>query len=888
MTFDPYEFFGLYLDYNQLQFQAWKNGGWKDQLKWTNGNASGYDGLIFSIEGDYPEEFIPVEHNPVTVYFDSTFSGMPISAIDLGCSVPYYADADTDPDVAYQLSLVTMPRSDGTLLYYAQAASGDIKSGEMERVTGTAFYKVDLTDKYTKIVFSSMELTSLEDNARHKRGGSTKVLTIPTDIENPCFVADPNDNIVYNENFLGGFRQGYWTSYSESGYVRNPAAGKGRTVVDIPSGTYTEKEGYVYFNSDFYDYYSDFEVAGYNRDNYPLLFNARGDIDTNRYRTWYQYRILDTALSDRYSSQSAIPLYIGQFQPTWDGLYNEYASIADVFPLYGYADNADRFLSVNNAHGDVNGNGAEGEYHAGTGLFAYAAQGLVGTSLSGETLMSKGSGALPLFDKSFLNGNNSLSTVVGRVFEDVSFPFQKQTDEYGIDYWVFDSAETTVQIEKDGSQYFLNEVDESQRSKFKNVTSSGTYGGVGSANEYEYGFFPFNSGSTDNKGDTYNFGFGVKLDIDFALTKSGTLFGTNGERVPITFHIRGDDDIWVFIDGKLVLDVGGDHGEVEGTINFADKVATVSKVKSSWGSSTSGTDVQNSFSLDPGTDHVMTIFYLERGMWGSNLMMDFNFPFELPQPELYNLTVTEEIYGEAPRTDEFTFTIYIDNTDYDLPTEYEVVGSRFGDGEKIVFEPLYRPQSLEDMSGGALVATFTLGHEERITIKGFPDYTEYEIVQSGGIPKYETKVNGTLKADRTASGKFAGADRQEDFANGYYSDPDPTFPPPLPWPKPDPEPTPDPDPDPTPDPEPDPEPTPDPEPEPEPAPEPEPTPDPEPGEDIPDPETPLDGDVEIEEPETPLDGTPDTGDTRLTILWGAVGVTAAGCVVAILRKKREE
>ncbi|MBQ5514913.1 MAG: fibro-slime domain-containing protein, partial [Oscillospiraceae bacterium] len=215
--------------------------------------------------------------------------------------------------------------------------------------------------------------------------------------------------------------------------------------------------------------------------------------------------------------------------------------------------------------------------------------------------------------------------------------------------------------------------------------------------------------------------------------------------MPITFHIRGDDDIWVFIDGKLVLDAGGDHGEVEGTINFADKVATVSKVKSSWGSSTSGTDVQNSFSLDPGTDHVMTIFYLERGMWGSNLMMDFNFPFELPQPELYNLTVTEEIYGEAPRTDEFTFTIYIDNTDYDLPTEYEVVGSRFGDGEKIVFEPLYRPQSLEDMSGGALVATFTLGHEERITIKGFPDHTEYEIVQSGGIPKYETKVNGTLK-----------------------------------------------------------------------------------------------------------------------------------------------
>ena len=169
VTFDPYEFFGLYLDYNQLQFQAWKNGGWKAQLKWTNGNASGYDGLIFSIEGDYPEEFIPVEHNPVTVYFDSTFSGMPISAIDLG-----------------------------------------------ERVTGTAFYKVDLTDKYTKIVFSSMELTSLEDNARHKRGGSTKVLTIPTDIENPCFVADPNDNIVYNENFLGGFRQGKRGTYTST------------------------------------------------------------------------------------------------------------------------------------------------------------------------------------------------------------------------------------------------------------------------------------------------------------------------------------------------------------------------------------------------------------------------------------------------------------------------------------------------------------------------------------------------------------------------------------------------------------------------------------------------------------------------------------------------
>ena len=731
------------MNYERLQFQHYEGEEWKEQYEIYCGNAFKYDGKLFYVEYDWvhtpPVEFDPNEGNYETryIYFDAAFSSMPINSCQDAASSDYYYDYQ------WETNRTLIPNGNDGIIYYAIFTDGGTaKYGEMERIGESNIYRTPIAYgvNYTKIIFSGSDFGYQyyyeEPMPNYQRGGSTLAETIP-EIENPIFVADPHDPIIYYENFLGG----------------------------------------------------------YNRDNYPL--NDGNPVDGNKYRSWYQFRIFDTALSAKYQAADTIPLYVGQFQPDWrDNEDDEYGygypyySIADAFMLYGYVDNADKFLSVNNAIADADGKGTEGNYHygAGSGHYAYAAQGLVSAELSNDNLAVKGGSAvMPLFDKSFLRGGNTYKAILGGVYEDVAFPFAKKTDENGVDHWHFDSSETTVELKRDGSSYFLDEVTgDSQKAKFRNLDASSTYEGT-SCNDNEYGFFPFNGGATANRGDTYNFGFGARIDFDFTLAEDGMLTGTNGEREPITFTFRGDDDLWVFVDGKLILDVGGDHGEVTGTINFKDMKSTVSKVKSSWGSTASGENVETAFELTgANTDtHKMTIFYLERGMWGSNIAIDFNFPKEeTPAPATYDLTVTEEIYGEAPRTDEFTFTVTIANPDYDLPTEYEVIGSRYDRGATIVFEPVSNdsPNSAGGGSGeAALKATFTLGHDETVTIKGLPDGTEYNLIQSGGDSRYETKVNGTLKGDRTATGTFDGDNVTVAFANGYTTS-TPTPPPPPPSP----------------------------------------------------------------------------------------------------------
>lgn len=88
-----------------------------------------------------------------------------------------------------------------------------------------------------------------------------------------------------------------------------------------------------------------------------------------------------------------------------------------------------------------------------------------------------------------------------------------------------------------------------------------------------YGYFPFNETATGGKASTYNYGFGTKLQMDFTLTDDGKVETTvNGkkEKTSIKFFFSGDDDVWVFIDGQLALDVGGTHGKVSGLLEFGE------------------------------------------------------------------------------------------------------------------------------------------------------------------------------------------------------------------------------------------------------------------------------------------------------------------------------
>ena len=168
------------------------------------------------------------------------------------------------------------------------------------------------------------------------------------------------------------------------------------------------------------------------------------------------------------------------------------------------------------------------------------------------------------------------------VYKEVSFPFTqdevfKESDatnanEKGVKYWYFDSEKTTLYLKNDPDNggYFLQKQN-ALESKSKNLKSDSTP--VEVKNEkgepvYTYGFFPFNSGASENQASTYNYGFGAKLQFQFTLTSDGTVKDDNNNNIPIKFFFSGDDDVWVYIDGELALDVGGDHGKASGLLEF--------------------------------------------------------------------------------------------------------------------------------------------------------------------------------------------------------------------------------------------------------------------------------------------------------------------------------
>lgn len=220
-------------------------------------------------------------------------------------------------------------------------------------------------------------------------------------------------------------------------------------------------------------------------------------------------------------------------------------------------------------------------------------------------------------------------------------------------------------------------------------------------------------------------------------------------------------------------------------------------------------------------------------------------PTPTPKPVLYTLTVTEEIYGEAPRTDEFSFILEFSHPAADIPTSYEIEGSRFPNGGVIEFEPVTNDSADSAGTGSGtptIRAEFTLGHLQEIKIKGLLDGTVIRIVQTGGDSRYETKIDGTLDPTRTADRAVEHADVKVDYANGYYSDPEPD---------------------------------PAPEPEPEPTPEPEPEPVAGDGQGNGDSET---GELDIEDEDTPLDNAPNTGDSESNVIWISI---AALCIFAI-------
>lgn len=629
-----------------------------------------------------------------TIYFDATLSS--------------YSYAN-DPDIHQS----PMP-DDGKPMYcFLTGSDGStVKTVTMDEVTDPAadrkLWSCTIPEgTYTAVQFSATD----NQNAPAKDNKTRKYSTaeIPPALQEPCFFADDGDPSAYTGG-EGVNRDGYW---GEKASVRDAESGKNATVVDIDnSGTFTQQKDTKYITSTLYDYYTDYELNGLNRDSAPT-------VDSGSQRGFVTFEQFDRALSSAYSKSGNVkyPLYTGHFEPTSGALF---ATVAGGMNLCGWGDpNGDpaqralynTFMAVNNSA--YNDKGDRLTDDSNNYVYDRTFQGLVEDHTSDSTanglplLRTKDPNTTkvlvdPHFNEDFLQGDNSFNTVLGKVYKDVSFPFTKDAvfksgdtsdPEQYANYWYYDSSKASLYLKQDqtNGKYYL----ESHKDNGKPTTHDKSKN-INPSSGATHGFFPFNETVPSNANAAqYNYGFGAKLQFDFTLTDDGQVVAGNDSntKVPIKFFFSGDDDVWVYIDGKLVLDVGGAHGKASGLLEFGkDNTVTpyVSSNKNTDNDNTMAytTDANNKtvyFNQNPikftkttdkptqldknRTTHTLTMFYMERGMWDSNMAVAFNFPDsnELQVEKEVNVDkVNEEFKGLFTAKDQKLFTFTLQN----LATHY--------------------------------------------------------------------------------------------------------------------------------------------------------------------------------------------------------------------------
>ena len=615
------------------------------------------------------------------VYFDATFSWL-----------SYENEKNETHNGAIGCG---MPTNDGKLWCYLTGdGKAPITKQEMKRLKDTNIWYYEVPEGYTKIRFASW---AVENEKAADNGDGTVMMDIPADLSEPCFFADASDDVIYN----GGIRGGYW---AEKGTPRDAKEGKKLTddVVDISKATFKEEANTKYVSSTLYDYYTDYELNGNNRDKYNSEYYTPGKGgDFASQRSWVVFRQFDRALSDYYSNCNAqYPIYTGHFQPTYLDWGIKFETISSELNLFGF--NLRRFMAINNSTINEDGSGTR---------YDYAYQGLVQdhTSTSdatGEPLLKDTKEDTkvvePHFNKEFLSGTNSKNAKLGDVYNNVAFPFTKKQifdEDKGVDYWYFDSQDTTLYLKQDSDtkQYFLKSSTEN-RERSRNLDSDSAQKTItkNGQNVSSYGYFPFNETATVGRASTYNYGFGTKLQMDFTLTDDGMVEADKADgKTSIKFFFSGDDDVWVFIDGQLALDVGGAHGKVSGLLEFGKKeeegkeknsvTAYVSKVKKGGTPESNqngspaktvkynGEDINfyaqgTTLTFDKGQKHTLTMYYMERGMWESNMAVAFNFPDnnELQVQKEVDLTnVTDDDFKKCFTGQKiFNFTIQNQATHY--------------------------------------------------------------------------------------------------------------------------------------------------------------------------------------------------------------------------------
>lgn len=436
-----------------------------------------------------------------------------------------------------------------------------------------------------------------------------------------------------------------WNYSAEwSVYSGNPPTPAKKVYDAVASDSIKNRSDLYTINTTFYDYYTDNEVNNGWRKYSQIDSNKGTSYESHGKNGAGQadpYVKLNNALSN-YAKTNGVkrPLYFGVFYNVEDSTDTEPSRVdgfgASMFNFSNWVNNSSRLDGYNNSVVGLSGRTLTSDkkirYYNNDGTNAADHE-----TDDGATM--------PLFDAGWLTKNN-FATIVNS-----EFPMRKTTKN-DVPYYEFDSAsKDAVWFSGYGSDTLT--MNYGNKATDWVYDAAKTYGGSNNG----VGFFPFdasmtNGGTTKNNANDY--GFGMRTDIEFNVGKDGKINGLDQ-----VFNFTGDDDLWVYIDGKLVLDLGGAHKKAEGSINFSTKKVTLSTGTKSVNNVTRNTNFAFD-NQDPSKTHTLTMFYMERGMIESNLKFGFNFSPVGNQFTTENhvdtANVNEGLKSAVAAADTFTYT----------------------------------------------------------------------------------------------------------------------------------------------------------------------------------------------------------------------------------------
>lgn len=433
---------------------------------------------------------------------------------------------------------------------YATFDYNDAYEGTVELIKDTIDTKVS-----GSVVFSGRipagALLRFHPN-EHNLNGASSATSYPTD--------SGYDGSGYNDNtatYVKTARGEGWTKFSEIDNVNYGA---------VVENSFSDNPDIVGVDATYFDYWSDME----QEKGYLQCQGKKNDGDIENY--WYQFDNFNSYISNIASnckSDWKYPLYFGNMfkGDKWYSTFETHAK--GLTNINNYDDNY--YYAVNNSNGMAWGGG---DYNQ-------SLQGLMYNRLDSKGNLQVANGVkAPYFDAEALSTATYNDKRVANVYKS-SFPFRATTDGDGVTTYEFTSKNATDNIYFTWDGLTPKKINYGAGETYGVHDDLGKFGGT----ENGYGIFPFNNTQNTSAGkgtnDNLDYGFGIRLDIDFRVPKDGLL----ADDKPATFNFSGDDDLWVYIgedstgaDAELALDLGGDHKEASGSIDFNSMTATANNV----------------------------------------------------------------------------------------------------------------------------------------------------------------------------------------------------------------------------------------------------------------------------------------------------------------------